>query len=715
MIPFDDIASRLLARGESFCRDLFPAGVKEGAEFKIGNLRGDKGRSLSINLTTGVWRDFAGDEGGSDLISLYAAVHSMSQADAARTLAPEYSNGHDHSEPVAQHMPAAIHADPPPPGPPAIPNAEALYRYTDTYYVARFARADGKTFSPYTWDGSTWNRKAPPKPRPLYGLDDLASRPNAPVLVVEGEKCRDVAQAALMTYTAVTWHGGAQAASTANWSVLTERDVTLWPDADEPGRKAMTGLAAVLLPICSSVQILDIQDRSGGWDIADAVHDGVNVAEFIDSHSKVLRAPEPKQSKQAAKPAPEQQPAYYLWQQLGLDQNDKGPYPTEANAMRILQAHTAYAGKIWLDSFAQRVMLDRDTADTIPLNEIEMMRIQAWMQAALQLQKMPLSAVERAVKLVADADQRHPVRDWLASLEWDGVERLGSLMYEGFGASETPYSQAVGRCWLVGMVARVMVPGCKFDNVPVFEGPQGIRKSTALAIIGGPWFLESNENPLRNRKDFLLSTQGKWLIEIPEIDKIGGRYGSLEDLTGMITIRVDNYRVPYGATTQDYPRQCVFTGTANRSQWQPDETGGRRYWPIRCGQINTEWLEESRSQLFAEAYSRFQSGEPWHDIPSADAAREQEERRERDEWETIIELYADHYPDRQVIGQLTWHPRTERLEYLTVQGILGEALDIPIARWDKSSQMRVARSLKALGYTRIRISEGVSRRWVYKK
>jgi hypothetical protein len=425
----------------------------------------------------------------------------------------------------------------------------------------------------------------------------------------------------------------------------------------------------------------------------------------------VDKAPPPaprRTSRMAELPEPS---TFLSWESLGLDRGNNGqPYPTEANALRILQGHGNYSTRIWLDEFAQRLMLDEE-----PFQRHHAIEILVAMQTELRLPKMSLAAVERAAILAAQRNRRHPLRDFLRSLDWDGIDRLTTLLPDIWGTPQDHYHAAVGRCWLVSMVARVLNPGCKVDTMPVFEGAQGIRKSTALAMIAGQWFLETNENPVKNRKDFLLSLQGKWLVEIPEIDRIGGRHGSLEDLTGMITIRTDSYRVPYGQATQDFPRQCVFAGTTNRDEWNPDPTGGRRFWPVRCGAIDLEKLRIHRDQLLAEAVHRFDRGEAWHDVPVEFAREEQELRRQRDEWEDLIERFVTHRPDRQTPGRTYWEERAAPLVDLSVSDLLGDCLDLPAGRWDRSAQMRVANCLKALGYRRIRVSVGGSRSWTYRR
>lgn len=158
-------------------------------------------------------------------------------------------------------------------------------------YVLRCEFSDGKITPAVTWcigpDGAMqWCIQPFPTPRPLCGLDELALRPDAPVLLVEGEKCRAAGAGALPMYVSVAWPGGSNGMSYVDWSPLTGRDVVLWPDADEPGRNAMLGhedysgrfhlgVAQRLHATgVKSMRYIDTEGQPEGWDIADAIRDG---------------------------------------------------------------------------------------------------------------------------------------------------------------------------------------------------------------------------------------------------------------------------------------------------------------------------------------------------------------------------------------------------------------------------------------------------------
>jgi hypothetical protein len=127
------------------------------------------------------------------------------------------------------------------------------------------------------------------------------------------------------------------------------------------------------------------------------------------------------------------------------------------------------------------------------------------------------------------------------------------------------------------MVARVYRPGCKVDNMTVLEGVQGVGKSSALQIIGGEWFAEQHESAT-NPKAFAEILQGKLLIEISEMNAFNRAEVKPGEADNLMPIG----QVPgeLRSLCLDHPRQCVFVGTTNVDDWNRDETGARRFWPI---------------------------------------------------------------------------------------------------------------------------------------
>jgi putative DNA primase/helicase len=290
-LDFDGLARQLLASAETHLASWLPAGRKRGNSWVAGDLSGAAGQSLKVNITTGAWADFATGDHGSDLVSLYAAIYSLPMGEAYRELGGETKpatriNGH-HAKPQAQQEPTRRVVTPVPEScadcactHPRYGTPAARWTYFDGNgevlgYVARYEPAgERKQIVPWTWDGERWGMGQWPSPRPLYGLQELEARPESAVLVVEGEKAADAARRFATPYVVITWPAGAMATDKADWTPLTGRKVLLWPDADDPGKKAMQRVAQIIHERASEVKVLDVADQPDGWDAADAEFTG---------------------------------------------------------------------------------------------------------------------------------------------------------------------------------------------------------------------------------------------------------------------------------------------------------------------------------------------------------------------------------------------------------------------------------------------------------
>ena len=199
--------------------------------------------------------------------------------------------------------------------------------------------------------------------------------------------------------------------------------------------------------------------------------------------------------------------------------------------------------------------------------------------------------------------------------------------------------------FLIAMVARVFEPGCQADYMLVLEGDQGILKSSACRALAGAWFSDSLPETIQG-KDARQHLRGKWLVEVSELAAFSK--ADTEALKAFITRREERYRPPFGRHDVAEKRQCLFIGTTNQDMYIKDQTGGRRFWPVKCTAIDVAGLALVREQLFAEAVVRFRRGERWW--PTAEDERkffkpQQEKRQEEDPWMQTIEKGLDDRPE----------------------------------------------------------------------
>lgn len=658
-------------------------------------------------------------------------------------------------------------------------NPAHVANYRDAYgaalaYVLRCEFPDGGKFTPQvTWcvptasDGvddpvqvGRWCLWPMADPRPLYGLDRLAARPDAPVLLMFGEKKTDAVQEAMPEVVVLSIVGGDQGRLHTDLTPLAGRRVLVAPDNDRSGSAAARGIydsRGVLKPGVAqlaleagavAVKVLGCpEDAPRGWDLGDALASGwtgrqlrayirENAMEVgpplsADGPQAGTVAPPPQETPQAVEEEPvvEEGPQAALppaaapavlepgqanaverrdgWDDLCLTGSQGQVLGNVANGLIALRMDPAWEGVVAYDDMLRTPILrkpiprfeeqaPRGSFKPRPLSDIDITLTQEWLQVA-GLHSIGKDATHQAIETVAHENAFHPVRDYLDGLAWDGVPRLAGGTTSGgdivapwlvtyVGAENTPYTAEIGRMFLISMVARIYDPGCQCDYMLILEGRQGLRKTSICRTLGGDFFSESMPSEV-TAKDAQQHLRGKWLIEFGEMHAMSK--SEVTAVKAFVTRRVEIYRPPYGRMEVHEPRQCVFIGTTNKEQYLRDETGARRFWPVRAGtdgqKCRTEELARDRDQLFAEAVHRYRAGETWW--PSGDFERahiqpEQDARFEADAWEGIVAEYIGH------------------LDRVTLLDIARNALQIEKARLGTAEQRRITAVLEKLGWTR---------------
>lgn len=787
-IPFKQIADQALLSAETLVERWLPGGKYRGPEYSVTNpLRADKKTgSFSINVRTGKWADFATTDGaGLDLISLYAYIEGIEQKQAAIDVADQIGfklpeGVRDDDKPAAERKkqivdPATVKEKKPKEASPWIPVIPApadagdppaahysrgprqefwTYRAADGVgiigYVYRYRTSDGgKETLPVVYcrhnktGQGEWRWLSFPIPRPLYGLDRLAAKPDAWVLLVEGEKCADAPLELLEHAVVVSWPGGSKAVSKADLSPLAGRNIYAWPDCDskreqltkaqkeqgldplsmpylaeneQPGMKAMLEIGAALAEIdpTTKFKIVDIPApgiKPDGWDVADAIDEGMNAAAltaFIMNtrpHLHVIAdtgsARKPKQPDTPKTAAAEDVSEGPLWKSYLLRKNGD-LVACLANVYDILSNDDKWHGVLAYDEFSQRVMKLRpppyyekngrkgewDAQDDA--------RTAMWITRTYRLNIVPGLAAE-AVENVARNNPINPPKDWMLGIHWDGIKRVDNWLLDYMGVPLTDYTKRVARWFFMGMVKRVLEPGCKFDYCLVLEGAQGRKKSSALAAIGGEWFGDTDLD-LHN-KDSMSALRGKMLYEFSELGSVARAEATKQK--SFLSRLVDEYRPVYGRREIRCPRQVVFSGTTNEWEWNKDPTGGRRFWPIMVDtEIDVEGLGAIRDQLFAEAVVMVQEGLRYWPTSDEQSRIFDPEQLRRGMQESFVDALHDHVMN---------HEAEFSLHYAAT-----EWLKMDVSKLTRDVQTRIGTALRQLGCTKFEKRGNAITRYWYK-
>jgi predicted P-loop ATPase len=781
-IPFKQIADSALSSIDTLLSRWLPGGKTQSGEYKVTNPNRADNRvgSFSINMRTGKWGDFATNDAGNDLISLYAYLEGLDQKEAAIEVADQIGftlpNGvrPDDSKPrqkpvidtatIKQAKPkeeSPWHPVTPVPdsaedAPLAHPNRglpAAKWAYKDTAgqllgYVYRFNTSDGgKETLPLTYcvNADTgkhewrWMQWTAPN-RPLYGLDRLAAKPDAYVLLVEGEKCADAPLNLLTKCAIVSWPGGGKAIDKIDWTPLAGRKIYAWPDCDsqrikptkaeaeqgveaeslplmpeheQAGVRAMLAIKAQLLAIDPATEFNMVSipapgEVPSGWDIADAIDAGWGAERLRDfiANTRAYGVAEAEKTLHTPKSASAEKQEGDSWRHTLLT-NSKGQLlDSRENVFLFLNHHPDLEGLIAFDEFALRIIKrhpapwDKPFEGEKPWDDNDSLELALWMAQTNDLSIRSMDSINHAVKLVSSRNAYDPLVQYLDALVWDGVKRNKHWLTDFAGVKACEYANLAGSLFLRGMVARAYKPGCIMRTMPVFEGLQYRGKSSVARCLAGKWFSDS---PLELKgKDGFINIQGVWLQEIAELGSFNNQEAPI--IKAYLSSASDRFRSPFDKYARDYPRRTVFFGTTNEDVYLRDKTGNSRFWPFRTeeqGNIDLDGLAQVRDQLFAEAVQEFKAGERWHPLEDEQLrlfAPEQSLREYDDPWEERI---------------IDWL-RQETFSSTSVSVVLTDCLKIEAGKQTPFNAQQVGKILTRLGWKKSRPdADGATRKRVY--
>lgn len=431
----------------------------------------------------------------------------------------------------------------------------------------------------------------------------------------------------------------------------------LLPEVKQPGMKAMLGIGALLRDThACTVQLLPIPkpgEKKSGWDCADAIAEGWTVDDLLAFFGRAQPLPTSQTAKPVAETAdPEKNlrspvgtegrgssgfvpggakddgdevelvkcggRLVPLWLSWYWDGEKKRWNITRKAVISALENDPALKGIVAFNELSNSLQCRRawpwPNARAGDIGGADELLLGKYLTDTYGLPSVSSAALEEAIKTVGYTERYHPIREWLVGLKWDGKPRLDRwLPYvlretpETMDAGLAEYLGLVSRFWVLGMVWRVMKPGCKFDYCPVLEGKGGLRKSTLIEeLASGDWYSDTKFD-VGKGKEAQEQVQGIWLYEIAEL--AGFTKADVNDIKSFISSKHDRYRVAYGKTVEKFARQCVMAGSTNQNTYLRDRTGNRRFWPVPVQHvINTEWVQRNREQLFAEAFALYLQG-----------------------------------------------------------------------------------------------------------
>jgi len=335
---------------------------------------------------------------------------------------------------------------------------------------------------------------------------------------------------------------------------------------------------------------------------------------------------------------------------LDLSPTTGKPAKTAGNILTVLRHDKALAGKIYRDTFAERLMGEgplpwakrAQAPESFAWEDPDDQGLGLYVERVLGFSsERPL---HMALSEIAEANAINPVAAYLSALEWDGTPRADSLYIDYFGAEDCPFIRTIARKSLVAAVARAMLGKVKFDFMTVlFSKKQGIGKSTLFRRLGKEWFTDSIKSFEGKEAEELI--QGKWIVEIAELQAFNRV--DINRIKQFLSKEDDQYREAYGRNVKNQVRRSVFFGTTNDHEYLHDPTGNRRFWPVdarpECAtkSVFKDLTELEIDQIWAEAVVRWRLGEAMY--LSAEMEEEAERRRQehmvRDPLEGSIEEY----------------------------------------------------------------------------
>ena len=286
----------------------------------------------------------------------------------------------------------------------------------------------------------------------------------------------------------------------------------------------------------------------------------------------------------------------YMMKGVPVEQVRKCP----DNIIIFLENHPKYAGKLKYNEYLR-------------MKEFDGKEFTDFMQSTINNEVFRYLGfsnkgwVEDSINEVFDKNRYNPVMDYLTGLQWDGKKRIESLFIDLLEADDTELTRVMTEKWMIAAVKRTIQPGCKFDNMIVLQGSQGIGKSSICERLAKGFFSTISLDEIDN-KDIIDKMNKTWIGIIDEMDNFNRK--EMSKVKTFLSQCQDTVRLAYARNTSVFTRHCIFIGSTNDDTFLRDSTSSveRRFWIIKCNKtkmdnkIRTVMTDDYVDQLWAEAY-----------------------------------------------------------------------------------------------------------------
>ena len=333
------------------------------------------------------------------------------------------------------------------------------------------------------------------------------------------------------------------------------------------------------------------------------------------------------------------------------------------------------------------------------IGDADLVRLRDYLESQHAFKAVGRDLMRDAVLLKADSRRFDSAQLWLEGLSWDGVQRVDGFLEVYAGAGSSEYHTAVSRYLWSALASRVLDPGCKADMVPILQGAQGAGKSSLVAALAPSDETFAEISFAEPEGDLARKCRGRLVIEIGELKGLHSR--DLETIKAYVTRRHETWVPKFKEFACTYPRRSIFIGTTNPDEILSDDTGNRRWLPIRAGVCDVGALMRDRDQLWAEAREMARAqGVMWRDA----------ERLGRE----VVEDFMMRDPWTETVAQwLSDRDFCDETLALTSPIILRQALGYETKHIRKVDERRVGNVMRQLGYIQARKRVGGARAYIW--